>query len=926
MRRWSFSLGSLFVTAALTLAACASDTDPPDPIIDPDSDSGADDVDAGQEKDGAAEVDAGKTAPEAAVCGNGKREEGEECDDGNLLDNDGCSAACTIESTSPEDVCPGTAIPLTAQPGAPQLLRGSVTGSTAGAYNHYGSACGGGSGRDVVYSITAPSSGKAVVRISADFPAIVSARSACEDAASETKCEGVQASTGGQASIEFPLFASAPAFLVVDGYGGTSGDFTLEVEVSTAVCGNGVAELPEECDDGNATNGDGCSADCTLERGGVVNDCPGQPFHLAGLPGLDRKISFAGNTKTQGANTQSSPGCFYWGGPNVVYAVKSDIDGSARAQLHAGYTKANLHARSDCGDSNYQVGCTQRENPGAVEIEFPVRQDEWFYLLVDGHRDGSTDYGGPYSLDVTVSPASCGNGVLDGGEQCDDGNTTSGDGCSSTCRIEPLPAAATCPGHTLALTPKGDHYTATIASSTVGQSSAFGGCGLSTSSTPPDLVYAVTAPIDGLLEANVKGPFNSTVYVRSACSDAASVLDCSYKANATTNPFILEGLGSVPKTARVAVRANETYYVVVDGATSNGAHMSGAFKLDVKVTPAICGNGVIEGAEECDDGGTDDDDGCSSTCELETHGPRTCDAAEEVAIQATGAPGVYSATLKRGTTGYMSAHNFTTTSGHACQAPGREAFFAVTAPEAGVLRATVTSDAFDAVVGLRKPCAASGTPLLCRNDAPKGSPEEVRLPIAAGETMWIVVDTANTTDFGRFALHIEITPSGCGDGFFVPGPEEECDDGNTVSGDGCSATCKLEPMPMADTCPGVDLTLTGSGLSARKGVITLDTSTLLPDYASACGGNAQDGVVRVVPDTSGLLFAEITNLLGGLVHARTVCTDPATEVKKSQYSTCPSVVHETIQFPVTANTEYFLFVDGLDGAAGPATLEVTVTP
>jgi len=30
----------------------------------------------------------------------------------------------------------------------------------------------------------------------------------------------------------------------------------------------------------------------------------------------------------------------------------------------------------------------------------------------------------------------CGNGVLEPGEQCDDGNTEDGDGCSSTCKLE----------------------------------------------------------------------------------------------------------------------------------------------------------------------------------------------------------------------------------------------------------------------------------------------------------------------------------------------------------------------------------------------------------------------------------------------------------------------------------------------------------
>lgn len=34
------------------------------------------------------------------------------------------------------------------------------------------------------------------------------------------------------------------------------------------VCGNGVAEALEECDDGNTDDGDGCSSSCDLERGG----------------------------------------------------------------------------------------------------------------------------------------------------------------------------------------------------------------------------------------------------------------------------------------------------------------------------------------------------------------------------------------------------------------------------------------------------------------------------------------------------------------------------------------------------------------------------------------------------------------------------------------------------------------------------------
>jgi cysteine-rich repeat protein len=45
----------------------------------------------------------------------------------------------------------------------------------------------------------------------------------------------------------------------------------------------------------------------------------------------------------------------------------------------------------------------------------------------------------PYILarGENLSPILCGNGNLEGTEECDDGNTTNGDGCSAQCTIEP---------------------------------------------------------------------------------------------------------------------------------------------------------------------------------------------------------------------------------------------------------------------------------------------------------------------------------------------------------------------------------------------------------------------------------------------------------------------------------------------------------
>ena len=70
-------------------------------------------------------------------------------------------------------------------------------------------------------------------------------------------------------------------------------------------------------------------------------------------------------------------------------------------------------------------------NGGALTLAFHLDADE------------GLEFGGWAIDDVCVvavgsaqAGAVCGNGVVDPGEQCDDGNTTSGDGCSATCQDE----------------------------------------------------------------------------------------------------------------------------------------------------------------------------------------------------------------------------------------------------------------------------------------------------------------------------------------------------------------------------------------------------------------------------------------------------------------------------------------------------------
>ncbi len=64
---------------------------------------------------------------------------------------------------------------------------------------------------------------------------------------------------------------------VVDGTAaGQWGEYTLDVQFVTPVCGNGTLEAFEVCDDGNTNNADGCTSQCQVEPG---YGCAGVPSH-----------------------------------------------------------------------------------------------------------------------------------------------------------------------------------------------------------------------------------------------------------------------------------------------------------------------------------------------------------------------------------------------------------------------------------------------------------------------------------------------------------------------------------------------------------------------------------------------------------------------------------------------------------------------
>ena len=270
---------------------------------------------------------------------------------------------------------------------------------------------------------------------------------------------------------------------------------------------------------------------------------------------------------------------------------------------------------------------------------------------------------------ITTACFACGDGNVDAGEQCDDGNTVDGDGCSAICESEGPPATWTC--------------NATF--------------------------YAAADGCD--------------------CSCGAHDPDCDI---VPSEELFCNGTLSTTGTTCVA---------------------------DVCVIPPIvCGNGIVQTGEQCDDGNTTPGDGCSATCQIEVPATWTCMAS------------------------FFSAH-----------------------------------DGCDCGCGAHDPDC----------------------DIMPSETLYCTGVSASpgTTCVADVCV---IPPVVCGNGIVQTG--EQCDDGNTTAGDGCSATCQTEPPPPTWTCNALFYGA-HDGCDCSCGAHDPDCDVLPPELLYCNGTPAPTGTV-----------------------------------------------------------------------------------
>jgi cysteine-rich repeat protein len=353
-----------------------------------------------------------------------------------------------------------------------------------------------------------------------------------------------------------------------------TGSYALVVLTAPAACGNGILEKGEDCDNGTSNGPDApCSTSCKFNFIGEVMAPGGMVMTTLLMMDDIRLLKITTSMPGQGIEVSTKD-------PSGQCTVAAQLQLFDPMQNMLG-TATGDGMGGDCG-----------------AIRFP--QDAFATNLAVGtyilllQNNGMT--GGSITIDVNVRNPACGNGALESlvGEQCDDGNTTSGDGCSSTCTIEPKamfsgPGTATAPATMsfLGTLPAGrrDYYQ--ILMSAPGYIMAETGV-----PTVPMCTNSADTKLDIL---------DSTFHVLGGSDDISMTDKCTRIAWDPSAPYnkVLAG----------------TYYI--DAYAYSATTAIAGYQLAVKLVAVGCGNAIAEMGEQCDDGNTTAGDGCSATCQLE---------------------------------------------------------------------------------------------------------------------------------------------------------------------------------------------------------------------------------------------------------------------------------------------------------------------
>lgn len=369
----------------------------------------------------------------------------------------------------------------------------------------------------------------------------------------------------------------------------------------------------------------------------------------------------------------------------------------------------------------------------------------------------------------------CGDNVTEGDEQCDDGNTISGDGCSSTCTLEEddNPPDDTDPKDPKdpkdppvdppKTNPCGNHSLDSGEVCDDGNTEDGDGC----SSDCKTIEEGYRCDDDGLTCAP-KTCGDGFIDNGEDCDEGDASVDYGIHGDCTDMCKAAHYCGD---------GLLDDIDIQNDEECDNGPNNVAADSTDYNACTIFCkrinfcGDGVVTDDEKCDDGNTDDNDGCSSKCDYETGfkcattaGKTTCSPID------------------------CGNGKLDTDKGELCDDGNRVAGDGCSAacqPEKG-WRCTLNNDNSTTCVNT---CGDGVIDLDTNERCDDGNTTDKDGCSATCQVeTGYVCEESQPDDAGK--THSVCYARACGDGFIAG--NEECDDGNAISGDGCSKFCKRE--------------------------------------------------------------------------------------------------------------------------------------
>ena len=689
-------------------------------------------------------------------CGDGKKAASEQCDDGHTTSGDGCADTCTVESGWTCTAVPdATSVCQKCNNGMKEGTEGCDDGNTAD-----------GDGCSQTCSIE-----------------------------SDWACWGTQPS-------------------------------------ACYKCGNGKREYMEGCDDGNTAANDGCSPTCTVESN---SRCTGSELSICQRCGNGVK---EGTEECDDGNLLSNDGCSV-----CSIEINSTCTGSHPSVCQR-CGNGKMEGTEQCDDNNVFTndGCSNS-------------------CMIENH-----------ATCLLTQPSTCyvcGNGKKEGAEACDDGNTVSGDGCSATCQTEVLSSVSSSSSVSSIVSSSSAPSSSSVISSVSpvsSSSSTVSSVSPPSSSSSSRSSSSSQAPVcgDRLINAATEQCDDGNKVSGDGCS-ASCTIESGWQCvgiPSSCTPRCGDGL---------LIAAREP---CDDGNGTNGDGCSALCQREQgwncsgipSVCQTLCGDSFKVGLEQCDDGNLIDHDGCSHLCVPDTvisssssafsvlalsssstfsaralcgnqrlesgeqceqgvagcSSGQTCSGCQCVTLVSSRSMVVASVSSSSSSSLIARCNNGVMDLGEQCEVGIRcpdgsycsltcqcVSLVSVTASSVSSSGSSVSSESSLSSLSLSSSFSSSPIPVCGNGILNVGEECEINVFCSLGtcdSTCHCILPPSESSASSELSL----SPAVCGNG--APETDEQCDDGNTVDGDGCSFSCQRETGYVCPGAPSTCFPVCGDGM------------------------------------------------------------------------------------------------------------------